>query len=133
MWRESFEAGVGVRDPHPLEEQQQYFLREVLPRNDVRLAFLDAQLVGFVAASSDSIAQLYVRIGFQRQGIGSMLLAWAKSRSSGSLSLYTFAQNRGARAFYERSGFVAVEYGFEPVWQLEDIKYQWRAEGIGAG
>jgi ribosomal protein S18 acetylase RimI-like enzyme len=89
---------------------------------------LDAQLVGFVASSTDSIAQLYVRVGFQRQGIGTRLLAWAKSQSSGSLWLHTFAQNQGARAFYERNGFVAVGYGFEPVWQLEDVKYRWRAE-----
>jgi hypothetical protein len=33
MWRESFEAGVDVKDPHPLAEQQQYFLDKVLPRN----------------------------------------------------------------------------------------------------
>jgi GNAT superfamily N-acetyltransferase len=130
MWRESFEGGVGVVDTHPLGEQQQYFLREVLPRNEVRLALLDAKLVGFVAASADSVAQLYVRVGFQRRGIGSMLLDWAKRRSSGTLSLFTFAQNQGACAFYVHHGFVAVAHGFEPMWQLADVKYEWRATGV---
>lgn len=67
-------------------------------------------------------------VGFQREGIGSAMLEWAKGRSAGSLWLYTFARNAGARAFYERHGFVAVARGFEPMWRLEDIRYQWTAQ-----
>jgi ribosomal protein S18 acetylase RimI-like enzyme len=125
IWRASFESGVGIVDPHPISEQRHYFLTEVLPNNQVRLAVLGHELVGFVAASVESVAQLHVRVGFQRRGIGAQLLAWAKEQSSGSLWLYTFAQNRGACAFYERHGFVAVAHGFEPTWQLDDVKYQW--------
>ena len=127
MWRASFEAGVGVRDPHPLSEQREYFLSKVLARNAVRLAVIDSVLVGFIAASPESIAQLYVRVGFQRAGIGSKLLQWAKAQSSGSLWLFTFERNAGARAFYERNGFVPIARGFEPTWQLSDVKYQWTA------
>ena len=127
MWRESFEAGVGIVDPHPLAEQRAYFLAEVLPRNDVRLAMLDGRLVGFVAASRESVTQLHVRVGFHRQRIGTQMLAWAKEQSSGSLWLYTFARNRVARAFYEHNGFVATAFGFEPLWQLDDVRYEWTA------
>ena len=125
MWRTSFEKGVGIVDPHPLADQRAYFLSKVLPHNDVRLALSGREMVGFVAASSESVAQLYVRVGCQRQGVGTMLLDWAKAQSCGSLWLYTFAQNAGARAFYERKGFVAVAHGFEPVWRLDDVKYRW--------
>jgi Acetyltransferases len=127
MWRASFEAGVGVKDPHPLSEQREFFLSKVLPHNAVRVAVLDSALVGFIAASPESVAQLYVRVGFQRAGIGSKLLQWAKARSAGSLWLFTFERNRGACSFYERNGFVAVARGFEPMWQLSDVKYQWSA------
>jgi len=125
MWRESFEFGVGITDLHPVAEQAAYFESEVLPNNDIRLALSAGKLVGIVAASRVSIAQLYVRVGFHRRGIGSRLLDWAKSQSGGSLWLYTFARNTVARAFYERHGFDIVACGFEPTWQLEDIKYQW--------
>jgi GNAT superfamily N-acetyltransferase len=127
MWRASFEAGVGIADPHPLSEQREALLTKVLPHHEVRLALLADELVGFVAASPDSVSQLYVRVGFLRRGIGTQLLDWAKARSAGSLWLYTFARNLNARAFYERSGFVAIEHGFEPTWQLDDIKYRWTA------
>ncbi|WP_375138835.1 GNAT family N-acetyltransferase [Piscinibacter defluvii] len=71
---------------------------------------------------------MYVRRGCQRHGIGSLLLQWAKQNSSGSLWLFTFKKNLVAQAFYEHHGFVAVQHGFEPMWQLEDIKYFWSAE-----
>jgi GNAT superfamily N-acetyltransferase len=129
LWRDSFEAGVGIRDPHPLAEQRQYFIDEVLPRNQVRLALRDQRLVGFVAASAESLSQLYVHVRFWRQGVGGQLLAWAKARSSGSLWLYTFARNARACEFYERHGFVVTTRGFEPKWGLEDVRYQWIAPG----
>ena len=127
MWRANFERGVGIVDPHPLGEQRDYLVREVLPHNDVRLALLQNELVGFVAASAESIAQLHVRIGFQRRGIGTHMVDWAKRQSAGSLWLYTFARNHGARAFYEQQGFAAIAHGFEPTWQLADVKYRWQA------
>lgn len=125
MWRQSFEDGVGITDPHTLQQQRDYFLTEVLPKHTVKVAWLDGQLVGFVAASSDSVVQLHVRVGHFRQGIGSQLLDWAKAHSGGSLWLFTFAQNQRARSFYEHHGFRAVAFGFEPTWQLADVRYEW--------
>jgi len=127
MWRESVEAGVGIVDPHPLSEQRQYFLDSVLPNYGVRLALLDGQLVGFVAACPESVAQLYVRVGCQRRGIGTRMLDWAKHQSAGSLWLYTFARNRDARAFYARQGFTEVACGLESNWRLDDVRLQWPA------
>jgi GNAT superfamily N-acetyltransferase len=127
MWRESFEAGVGIVDPHPIEEQRWHLMKEVVPNNTVRVALLDGAIAGFVAANRQAISQLYVRRGFQRRGVGTQLLEGAKARSNGRLSLYTFARNSSARAFYESHGFRIVARGFEPEWQLEDLKYEWTA------
>ena len=132
MWRRSFEEAVGITDPHPLEEQRAYLMNEVVPRNALRVAFLDGEVVGFAAASSVSLAQLYVHLRFQRIGIGKRLLEWAKGQSAGSLWLFTFARNARACAFYERNGFQAVARGFEAKWQLEDVRYEWSAAGQNA-
>jgi GNAT superfamily N-acetyltransferase len=125
MWRESFAGGVGVEEYHPVEDHVRFLLEELVPKTPVRVAFVDGTLVGFVAATPTSVAQLYVRAGYHRQGIGSRLLAWAKEQSNGSLWLYTFARNSGARAFYEHHRFRIVARGFEPNWQLEDLRYEW--------
>jgi ribosomal protein S18 acetylase RimI-like enzyme len=125
MWRASFEHGVGIVDPHPLEEQRRYLLDKVVPENAVRVARIDGLIVGFIAGTNESVTQLHVRIGFHRRGIGSRLLAWAKEQSAGSLWLYTFEQNAVARAFYEKNGFRIIARGFEPEWKLRDLKYRW--------
>lgn len=74
MWRESFEFGVGVLDPRPFDEQLGYFRDHVLPNCEVRIALDGPALVGFVAATSTRIHQLYVRVGSQRRGVGTALL-----------------------------------------------------------
>ena len=126
LWRESFEFGVGVKDPHPIEEHTQFLLTQVVPNNAVRVAFLEDRMVGFIAATPTSVSQLFVRVGFHRQGIGSQLLDWAKGQSSGSLWLYTFERNAMAQAFYERHGFSIAARGHEPFWDLDDIRYEWK-------
>jgi ribosomal protein S18 acetylase RimI-like enzyme len=131
MWRESFEYGVGVVDPHSIEEQIVYFEREVRPKNRVRVARDGDVIVGVMAASEESVAQLYVRVGHHRRGIGSRLLGLAKTESGGTLWLFTFAQNTRACAFYESQGFTVANRGFEPTWQLDDVKYTW-ARSAGA-
>ncbi len=127
MWRESFEFGVGIVDPHPIEDQRDYFVNTVVPNNAVRMALLDDKLVGFIAATKESITHLYVRVGHHHCGIGTQLLAWAKVRSVGKLWLYAFARNATACAFYEKHGFEIIARGFEPTWQLDDLKYEWTA------
>jgi GNAT superfamily N-acetyltransferase len=125
MWRQSFEHGVGVVDLHPIEEQAAHFHQRVLPAHAVRVALDGGRLVGFIASNAEWVNQLHVRVEYIGQGIGSRLLDLAKRDSAGSLWLYTFARNSNARRFYERHGFVAVEHGFEPTWQLDDVKYRW--------
>ena len=125
MWRASFEHGVGIIDPHSLEEQVEYLRTKVMPVHRVRVAKEAESIVGFLASNPESIAQLYVRVQNIGQRIGTQLLRLAQSESSGSLWLYTFVQNVRACRFYEHHGFVAVAHGFEAMGRLNDVKYQW--------
>jgi hypothetical protein len=45
MWRASFEHGVGVVDPNPLDAQRDHLLTHVVPNHDVRVAQLDGAFV----------------------------------------------------------------------------------------
>jgi len=125
MWRASFEHGVGITDPHPLNEQIEYLRAKVIPAHRVRVAKEGETIVGFLASNAESIAQLHVRVQNIGRGIGTRLLHLAQSESTGSLWLFTFAQNVRACRFYEHHGFVVVARGFEPTWKLNDVKYQW--------
>ena len=87
LWRESFEFGVGVVDPHPIAEQREFFVNTVVPNNSIRIALLDTKLVGFIAATKASITHLYVHVGHHHCGIGTQLLEWANTQSNGNLWL----------------------------------------------
>ncbi|MEP7283325.1 MAG: GNAT family N-acetyltransferase [Rubrivivax sp.] len=125
MWRQSFEHGVGIIDPHPLAEQSAYFDAIVRPTYRVRLALRSGAVVGMLASNSVSVAQLHVRVCDHGQGIGTRLLRLAQDDCAGRLWLYTFVRNARACRFYEHHGFCAVARGFEPDWQLEDVRYEW--------
>jgi ribosomal protein S18 acetylase RimI-like enzyme len=125
MWRASFEFGVGIKDPHPVADQVRFLEQKLLPHYRLRVAWQGCTIVAFLASNAESIAQLYVRIQNIGQGIGTRLVNLAKAESSGSLWLYTFARNSRACRFYERRGFIVIERGFEPMWQLPDVKYRW--------
>lgn len=126
MWRASFEHGVGITDPHPIEDQLQYFLRDVVPHHAVRVVRDDGAIVAFLASTPESIAQLYVKVSHLGRGIGTRLVDQAKAESNGSLWLYTFARNLDARRFYERRGFVEVERESGNMFKIEAIRYVWR-------
>ena len=126
MWRASFEFGVGITDPNPIQDQLNFFLNEVVPQSEVTVVKDEGVIVGFLASLPESVCHLYVRVQNIGQGIGSHLLGLAKAKSAGSLWLYTFAQNTNARRFYERHGFTEVERESENMYKLEAIKYKWQ-------
>ena len=125
LWRASFEHGVGVTDHHPIQDQLDHFLADVVPHYKVRVACEGPSIIGFIAFTPESIGHLYVKVRYIGCGIGSRLLGLAKAESSGSLWLYTFARNNDARRFYERHGFTEIERESENMWKLEAIKYWW--------
>ena len=125
MWRASFEFSLGIVDWHPIDEQIAYLRDQLVPTHRLRVARRESQIVGFVASTSESVAQLYVRVEDIGQGIGTRLLDTAKAESEGSLWLFTHPQNSRACRFYERHGFVVVGHGFDSAWRLPDVKYQW--------
>lgn len=102
-----------------------------MPNNEVTLVVEgdESEIVAFVAFSTTVITALYVAVGHQQRGIGTMLLDYVKARATSELRLFTFARNTVARRFYESQGFEAVQEGFEAHWQLADIEYRWRPSG----
>ncbi|MFH9349558.1 GNAT family N-acetyltransferase [Kitasatospora sp. NPDC017646] len=86
-------------------------------------------LLGFAALDGDLLDHLYLRPDVRRRGIGTLLLEAVKEASPERLSLHVFQKNTGARAFYERHGFVLVDSddGSRNEENEPDMTYRWTA------
>jgi GNAT superfamily N-acetyltransferase len=129
------EALPYLPDLHTAEEDRAWVANVVLPHQEVWVAEAGGRVVGVAALDGDMLAQLYILPCEQGRGIGSALLAKAIARRPNGMRLYAFQRNTRARGFYERRGFVAVEFGDgsgneegEP-----DVLYQWTPASAGGG
>jgi GNAT superfamily N-acetyltransferase len=96
---------------HPLDDMRRWMRDVVFARYEVWTAEeADGELVGMlVLGRPDWVEHLYVAASHTGQGLGSRFLALAEDELAGDIQLWTFQSNVGARRFYERHGFVAVE------------------------
>ena len=119
---------------HSRDEDRAYVRDVLLPNQRITVAQADGEIVGFLAEHEGWINQLYVRSDRLGLGIGSALLADAKSRNS-SLTLWCFLENLRARRFYRGHGFVEVERtdGRGNEAQCPDIRYRWERPASAPG
>lgn len=113
---------------HTVDEDLWFVANVLIGEQQVTLAERDGQLLGFMAEHEGWITQLYLDPEVRRSGVGSALIADAKARNP-ELTLWCFAQNAAARAFYEARGFTVVEEtnGAGNEARLPDVRYWWRA------
>lgn len=111
---------------HSAEEDRAHWHEQLSPKGEIIGAFEDHTLVGQIALAPGWINQLHVHPDWHGQGIGSALIDEAKERFA-DLQLWTFQANLGARRFYERHGFIAVEFtdGEGNEEKLPDVRYRW--------
>ena len=100
---------------HSDDEVKGWIVNTLIPNGDVEIALIENEIVGMCGRSCRDpiswIDHLYLKPGFEGRGIGSQLLERALAKLDRPVHLYTFQENRGACRFYERFGFVAIEYG----------------------
>lgn len=99
----------GVAHPHT-DAEDRAWMRGVFARQSVWLACDGDAVVGIASCDGEWLTQLYLLPAYTGRGIGKTLLDRVLAESP-ALRLWTLARNAGARRFYERHGFVAVEFG----------------------
>ena len=103
----------GLHNPHTADEDRAW-IRGVFAKLSVRLAVDGGRVVGIASRDGEWLSQLYVAPERTGQGIGQRLLdAMMEDAAAAAIpvfKLWTFQRNAGARRFYERNGFVAVEF-----------------------
>lgn len=97
-----------LRDLHTPDEDEAYWRTHLLPDYAIVGTFVNGELAGVIVYGSGWIEQLYVLPDVQGMGIGTRLLTLA-TNDMADIRLWTFQQNRRARAFYEARGFSSVE------------------------
>jgi ribosomal protein S18 acetylase RimI-like enzyme len=115
--------------PIPTLAEYRRFVRDVLmPNQQVWVAEDDGRLVGWASVTDGSLEHIYVDPDVQNQGIGTAMLARVRELMPDGFSLWTFQKNEGARRFYERHGFRAVEFtdGSGNMEREPDVRFEWR-------
>ncbi|MFJ9116413.1 GNAT family N-acetyltransferase [Streptomyces sp. NPDC102394] len=129
VWLDSFAAALPtVVSPRSADEVRAYFRDVVVPSRETWVAEAADRIVGVMVLAGDELSQLYLSPDWRGRGIGDRFVALAKERSPGGLELWTFQVNEPAHRFYERHGFVAVEYtdGSGNEEREPDVRYAWR-------
>jgi GNAT superfamily N-acetyltransferase len=121
-----------ARAPQSASEQS---MRNRITSGTVYIAKTKARITGFIAFTSGYLDCLYLTAGARNRGLGKRLLGRAKAESPAGLGLWVLAQNRSARRFYAREGFVETARGdgADNEEGLPDIRMEWRESGVVNG
>ena len=115
---------------HPEHSVREWVASHLIPTGGVVVAEFDSQVVGTMATAVKDkmfwITQMAVDPSMIGRGIGSALLVHATKTFARPIRLYTFQQNTGARRFYERHGFQAVQFtqGEDNEERCPDVLYE---------
>ena len=111
---------------HSAEEDRAFWRDHVFSRCTIIGIFDDGALCGQAALSPGWIHQFHIDPAKHGRGIGSLLMANVMVQLA-DIQLWTFQANRGARRFYERHGFIAMELtdGAGNEEQEPDVRYRW--------
>ena len=117
---------------HSEAEVREWVATQLIPTGGVTVAARRDGVIAVMAtersATCSWITQMAVDPLLVGRGVGAMLLAHAMRTLALPIRLYTFQANVGARRFYERHGFVAVEHtdGRGNEERQPDVRYEWK-------
>jgi GNAT superfamily N-acetyltransferase len=104
----------------------------LIPDGGVTVAVLKNRMIGMCATSQHDgfnwVDQLYVHPQHIGQRVGTTLLMHTLQKLQSPIRLYTFQANAGASCFYERHGFVAIQFsdGANNEERVADILYEYK-------
>ena len=118
---------------HPEADVHEWVASYLVPTGGVTVAEVNGRVAAAMATEVKDqfswVTQMAVDPSLVGQGIGSLLLARAMRTLAPPVRLYTFQANLGARRFYERHGFIAVEFtdGQANEERCPDVLYEYQA------
>ena len=114
--------------PPAVDEYRRFLGEDVFPNQEIWVAEDGGRVVAWASMSERLLEHIAVDPDVQNRGIGTALLAKVMELMPNGFSLWTFQKNQGARRFYERHGFRAVEFtdGRANMQREPDVRFEWR-------
>jgi GNAT superfamily N-acetyltransferase len=130
LWLRSRQASIPANPPpvHDDDDVRAWFAAVVMPTREVWVVEEEGAVVALMVLEGHWVDQLHVDPDRTGRGWGSQMVGLAKQLRPGGLELWTFQSNIGARRFYERHGFEAVEMTDGANEEgAPDVRYRWAA------
>ena len=102
-------------------------VKEMLLQAEVYVYESDQKIQGFIGLNNDYIEGIFVSDEMQAQGIGKILLNYAKDKRN-KLFLNVYCKNTRAVSFYRREGFEIQYSGLDEATGEKDYVMAWQQE-----
>ena len=100
-------------------------VKEMLPQAEVYVYENDCQIEGFIGLNDEYVEGIFVSGEMQSQGIGKILLNYAKDKRN-KLLLNVYQKNARAISFYKREGFEIQHSGLDEATGEKDYVMTWQ-------
>ena len=100
-------------------------VREMLPQAEIYVYENAGEVQGFIGLDGEHIEGIFVSDKMQSQGIGKLLLDFAKSGKT-ELCLNVYQKNTRAIHFYQREGFKIQQEGLDEATGEKDYVMVWQ-------
>ena len=100
-------------------------VKEVLPQAEVYVYENDKEIQGFIGLNDEYIEGIFVSDKMQSQGLGKILLDYAKGKRN-KLFLNVYKKNTRAISFYQREGFEIRYSGLDEATGEKDYVMAWQ-------
>ena len=101
------------------------FVKEALPQAEVYVYEHDKEIQGFIGLNEEYIEGIFVSDAMRSQGIGKMLLNYAKGKRN-KLRLKVYQKNTRAISFYQREKFELQHSGLDEATGEKDYEMAWQ-------
>jgi GNAT superfamily N-acetyltransferase len=128
VWLRSRKASVPAIPPsvHTDDDVREWITTRLVPAKETWVVDDRGTIVAMLVLEHGWVDHLYVDPDHTGRGLGTRLIEHAKDRNPAHLDLWAFQSNVGARRFYERHGFVAVEMtDGDNEEGAPDVHYRW--------
>ena len=100
-------------------------VKELLPHATVYVYEDNQEIQGFIGLSDEYIEGIFISDAMQSQGIGKVLLNYAK-KIRNKLLLNVYQKNKSAISFYQREGFEIQYSGLDEATGEKDYVMAWQ-------